>query len=168
MMSLHVLAVPFSRVMDAPSIRIKTYPEVKGYVNGDKIVDSDNMQSALVMPGGRDLRDIKMRHENGVEIMDITNYAMEYISEESIGTLPDDLTEVELHTNQAVWYSVGDKASRTITLEIPDNATVYVYDAYDCVTYTSYMTESGGRISGYAFDCAFLRMECLLKFNVLL
>jgi len=133
--------------LDAPSVEIKTYPEARGYVNGDRIINSDNMQSALAMPGGRDLRDVEMRYESGVEILDITNYAMEYISEESIGILPDDITEIELHTKQAVWFSVGDKASRTITLEIPENAAVYVYDEYDRVTYSSYMTEYGNRVS---------------------
>jgi len=131
---------------DMSCMKLKTYPEARGYVNGQVITDSDHAQSALSMPGGRDLQDIEMRRENGYEIMDITTAALEFISEDAIGILPDDITEIPLHTKKASWYSVGDSSDRTLTLEIPENASVYVYDAYDRMTYSSYMTEYGNDV----------------------
>lgn len=131
---------------DMPCVEVNTYPQARGYVNGNKIADSNNAEAVLAMPGGRDLMDIEMRFENGVEIMDITNYALEYISEDAIEILPENLTEVLLHTKQATWFRIGDKVNRTITLDLPDNAAVYVYDAYDRMTYSSYMTEYGDSV----------------------
>jgi hypothetical protein len=99
------------------------------------------------MPGGRDLQDIEIRMENGTEILDITNCAIEFISEDAIEMLPDDLTEIELHTKQAAWFRIKDTGSRTINLDMPENSAVYVYDAYDRMIYSSYMTEYGNAVT---------------------
>ena len=76
----------------------------------------------------------------------ISNEAISFISEDAIPELPDDLTEVALHTKQAVWYSIGSTDSKTLTLEIPEHAAVYVYDAYDHMTYSSYMLNYGSTV----------------------
>ncbi len=132
---------------ESPSIRVQTYENARGFVNGETIVDADHAVSMFSCPGGRDLRDVTMYRKDGVEFLDMTNNAMECISEDAIGELPTSLTEVALHTKQAAWYRIGDDASRTLLLDIPENAAVYVYDAYDRVTYSSYMTDYGNSVS---------------------
>lgn len=131
---------------EQPCFTAMTYPEARGYVNDCRITDSDHAEAFLAMPGGRDLHDVAVRSENGTEYIDFTNEAMTFISEDAIPALPADLTEVALHTKQAVWYHIGDSDSQTITLDIPENAAVYVYDAFDRVTYSSHYLRYGNRV----------------------
>ena len=129
-----------------PCVKLKTFPEIKGYVLASRIIDENNIRSAVVMPGGRDLKDITVKNENGNEILDITNCALEYISEEAIPVLDSNINEVKLSTKKAVWYNIGAGENKTLVLDIPDNAAVYVYDQYDRMTYSSYMTEYGNSV----------------------
>ena len=129
-----------------PCFTVQTYPEARGYVSACRITDSDRAEAFLAMPGGRDLHDIAVRSENGTEFIDITNEAMTFISEDAIPALPADLTEVALHTKEAVWYRIGDSDSQTLTLDIPENAAVCVYDAFDRMTYTSHYLRYGSRV----------------------
>lgn len=128
---------------ESPSMKINTFSEAVGYTDHGKIIDSDHLRSDLVMPGGRDVEDIEMRIENGYEIMDITNCALELISEDAIPELPNDLKEVKLITKHASWYRLGRSDSKSITVDIPENAAVYVYDKFDRMTYSSYMKDYG-------------------------
>lgn len=129
-----------------PCIKLFTSPEAKGYISSGKIIDSDRAESALVMPGGRDVVDLAVRKEHGYEMIDMTNCALEYISEDAIPVLTEDITEVKLSTKKAVWYRTKDGENRTITLDIPGNAAVYVYDSFDRVVYSSYMKDYGSKV----------------------
>lgn len=131
---------------EMPFVKVNTYSEARGYVGGRKIIDADRAQAALVMPGGRDLEDIEVRTENGNEIIDITNCALEFISEDAVPELKSDVTEIKLSTKKAVWYKLGKGDSKTIILDIPENAAVYVYDKYDRMTYSSYMKGYGNSV----------------------
>ncbi|MBQ8928075.1 MAG: beta-lactamase family protein [Oscillospiraceae bacterium] len=131
---------------EMPSLKIRTYPEFPGYASDLTIVDADHLTSELCMPGGRDLHDIAMYREGDTEFLDLTNHALTYISEDAIEELPQDLTEVALHTKQAVWYRIPERPDGELTLEIPAHAAVYVYDTYDRVTYSSYMLDYGNDV----------------------
>ena len=131
---------------EMPCVSVKTVPEAKGYTSLGKIIDSDNLRSALVMPGGRDLQDITVKNENGYEILDITNCAVEFISEDAIPELDSSVTEVKLSTKKAKWFSIGGGENKTLMLDIPENAAVYVYDQYDHMTYSSYMPNYGNAV----------------------
>ena len=131
---------------EMPCMRSESYPEARGYANLGRIIDENHTEAALVMPGGRDLRDVEIQQKNGVEYLVASNEAISFISEDAIPELPGDLTEVALHTKQAVWYSIGSTDNMTLTLEIPERAAVYVYDAYDHMTYSSYMTDYGNSV----------------------
>lgn len=131
---------------EMPCTKVHTYAEAPGFMNDLTIVDADHVQSALCMPGGRDLRDGRAYRDDGIEYLEFPNLAMTFISEEAIPVLPDSLTEVELHTKQATWYRIGEAAGKTIRLEIPEHAAVYVYDAYDRMTYSSYMLDYGNAV----------------------
>ena len=127
---------------EMPCFSAYTAPEVPGYFGAERIVDANHLEALLVMPGGRDLVDIEMREE----FLCLTNQASSYLSEDAIPLLDSNLTEVALHTKQAVWYTIGDSESQTLTLEIPENAAVYVYDSYDRMTYSSYMKDYGNSV----------------------
>ena len=131
---------------EMPCIKLYTDQEAMGYISRGKMIDKDHAESCLVMPGGRDVEDIEVITENGYEIMDITNCALKFISEEAIPELSADVDEVKLSSKKAVWYRLGKSDSRSVTLDIPENAAVYVYDKYDRVTYTSNMKDYGDTV----------------------
>ena len=131
---------------EMPCIRCDSYSEARGYANLGRIVDANHTEAALVMPGGRDLTDVEMRQENGTEYFVASNQETIYICEDAIPELPGDLTEVSLHTQKAVWYNIGSADNKTLTLDIPVNAAVYVYDAFDRMTYSSYMPDYGNSV----------------------
>lgn len=131
---------------EMPSVRIFTSPEAPGYVGGKRIVDENHAESALSMPGGRDIEDCTVRQEDGIEFLDITTAALSFISEEAIPELDTSVTEIPLHTGKAAWFSIGDSANRTLTLDIPEHAAVCVYNSYDHLVYTSYMTNYGNSV----------------------
>lgn len=131
---------------ELPAISLKTYPEIRGYAGVCRIVDETHAEGALVMPGGRDLTDLTVRTENGIEYLDRSNEAVTYMAEDAIPELKSDLREVPLHTKQASWYRIGSSDNQTIHLDIPEHAAVYVYDAYDHMTYTSAMPDYGNSV----------------------
>ena len=131
---------------ESPAYTVQTYPEARGYVNTSVIVDETHLQQSLSMPGGRDLQDIAVRQENGTELLTVTNSGMEMLSEDAIPALDSSQTEVALHTEHAAWYRISDAESQTVTLEIPEHAAVYVYDAFDHMTYSSYMLNYGSTV----------------------
>ena len=98
------------------------------------------------MPGGRDIQDISVKQENGYEMLDITNCALEFISEDAIPQLENSMTEVKLSSKKASWFSIGNAENKALILDMPENAAVYVYDQYDRVTYSSYMTDYGNTV----------------------
>lgn len=128
------------------AVSFRTAPEAKGYVSGSRIIDKDHLEAALKMPGGRDLRDIEIRYEDGKEFAVAENCALEFISEEAIPEFTGSISEVELSTKKAVWFRTSDSETRTITLDIPENAAVYVYDSADRVVYSSYMKDYGNSV----------------------
>jgi len=131
---------------EMPCVKIKTMPEARGYTSAGMIVDSNNTRSSLVMPGGRDIQDISVKQEKGYEMLDITNCALEFISEDAIPQLENSMTEVKLSSKKASWFSIGNAENKTLILDMPGNAAVYVYDQYDRVTYSSYMTDYGNTV----------------------
>ncbi len=127
-----------------------------GYVNQLRILDADHAESVLHIPSSasRDQTDIRIRQENGHEVLSLTAAGSDYIPADAIPLLPADCSAVQLTTGAASWYNVGEQTNRVLTLDIPPRAAVYVFDARDRMTYASYMKDygktvplpSGGRI----------------------
>ncbi len=118
---------------------------VGGYVNELAVCDETHAQSRLHIPNtcSRDQSDIEMRTENGQELLCDTVQDCCYLSEDSIPELPADLTQVHLTTGAAAWYNIGSSADRSVKLEIPARAAVYVYDRNDRVIASSLMKDYG-------------------------
>lgn len=131
---------------EMPCIKLLTSNEAAGYANDLKIKDSTHAESPLAMPGGRDIMDIEIKNEDGCEILDVTNKALKFISEDNIPELKDSVTEVEVSSKKAKWFRIGNAENRDIILDIPENAAVYVYDHFDRVTYSSYMKNYGNTV----------------------
>ncbi len=54
---------------------------------------------------------------------------------------------MELTTDAAAWYNIGSDAYRTVTLDIPEHAVVYVYDRFGKMTCSSFMKGCGNTVS---------------------
>lgn len=118
---------------------------VRGYVNELAITDETHAQSRLHIPStaSRDQSDIEIRTENGQELLCNTVQDGIFLAEDCIPELPADLTQVHLTTGSAAWYNISSSADRTVTLEIPERAAVYVYDRHDRVIASSFMKDYG-------------------------
>ncbi|MBQ9905499.1 MAG: beta-lactamase family protein [Oscillospiraceae bacterium] len=129
-----------------PSVKFRT--DVSGYAGNLKIKDSTHAESMLQIPStvSRDQSDLEIVTENGREYLIMSALGTRYLAEDAIGELPKDLTAVELTTGEAVWYNNGSDASRSVRLDIPANAAVYVYDKRDRMIYSSCMKHYGENI----------------------
>ncbi|MBQ3856995.1 MAG: beta-lactamase family protein [Ruminococcus sp.] len=131
---------------EAPSMILNIPQGVKGYINDHKITDKDHAVSAAHIPSSssRDQSDLRMFTENGREFMVMEDMGITYISEDAIPDLTDDISQVKLTTGCAAWYNTQ---RGMITLDIPENAAVYIYDKRDKLTFSSYMKRSGNTVA---------------------
>ncbi len=128
------------------SIMLDIPAGVRGYVNDLKIKDSTHLESILHIPSSasRDLTDAEIVTENGTEYLIMSTIGEKLIAEDAISSLPADLREVQLTSGAASWYNTD---RRTVTLDIPEKAAVYVYDRHDRLTYSVYMKDSGRTVT---------------------
>ena len=105
---------------------------VPGYMGAARIVDETTARYEIQLPGvgGRDGSDYSVTERDGVTW--ITSYGTDYMdaaaapvlftgSGTAYSTIQDD--------GYARWYQVGDAAGRTMTVQVPEDAGFWVYDA---------------------------------------
>lgn len=102
-----------------------------GYVAGNKMIDANQAQSTIQIPGinGRDLQDIQIIEKDGVEYAKAGGYIA--ISEEAIEDLANDKESTCSigEDGYARWFTVPKGlAHKTMTLNLPKNGAVMVYD----------------------------------------
>ncbi len=126
-------------------IKLCTSDQANGFVNGYSMVDSNNLKYDFIMPGttSRDISNAHVENVNGKEYMCLDDLGFRLISENDIPTLDDSVSKVDLKTGEASWYKIDGVKDKTVNLDIPDNASVYVYDKYMNVKYSSYMIKYG-------------------------
>lgn len=134
---------------ERPCQELTVPEEVPGYVNAHRIVDADHAEAALHIPSSqsRDQTDIAIRTENGTEYLDLTALGMTFIEEDAIPDLPADLKEVKLTSGAAAWYNIDSQTCRSITMELPAHAAVYVYDARNKVLSSTLIKGTGNTVS---------------------
>ena len=103
----------------------------------------------VLIPGeaGRDLLDFEVFTENGCEYLRTGDQALTLVSEDSIYDLTADIHEIALETGRAKWYKIGEMGLKSVTLDIPEKAAVYIYDKFDNVVYSSYMKGYGNNVT---------------------
>lgn len=102
-----------------------------------------------MIPGeaGRELIDFEVFTENGCEYMRTGDQALTLVREDSIPYLTADIHEIALETGRAKWYKIGGMDLKSVTLDIPEKAAVYIYDKFDKVVYSSYMNGCGNNVT---------------------
>jgi CubicO group peptidase (beta-lactamase class C family) len=124
---------------------ISTSDEAPGFVNGYVMQDENNAGYDFIMPGtgSRDLSNLRMEEVDGKEYLCLDDLGWKCISEKNIPVFTDDVKSVNLKSGEASWYRIDGAKNETLKLDIPDNASVYVYDKYMNVKYSSYMVDYG-------------------------
>ena len=119
-----------------------------GYAGNLKIMDADRAETIVSIPSStsRDQSDMTFYTENGAEFLSLPDRGSVYISEDAIPDLPQNISEIRLTSGAASWYNIGSGAGRSVTLDIPEQTAVYVYDKHDNVIYSSYMKHYGNTV----------------------
>jgi len=146
----YLLSEKYSSVqyMESPTIKVRTLPEAPGYTSLGRIVDEDHATYNAAMPGSRDLDSYTVFTDSDGEKLkgEVTNIVL--ISEENIPVLESDTKQIKLRTKNASWYNIGSTlGGKTITLGIPENAAVYVFDGFDRLHYSSAMKDYGSKVT---------------------
>ena len=111
--------------------------------------NENKAEGFVLIPGeaGRDLLDFEVFTENGCEYLRTGDQALTLVSEESIPDLTADIHEIALETGRAKWYKIDEMGLKSVTLDIPEKAAVYIYDEFDNVVYSSYMKGYGNNVT---------------------
>lgn len=129
------LAMPISL------ITVDTY--LPGYIAGNKIIDAHYAQSTIQIPGmnGRDLQDIEIIEKEGVEYLLAGSYIG--ISEDAIKNMANAKEAICTigEEGYARWFTVPTAlANKTITLTVPQNGSVMVYNMQGQLVENTYIT----------------------------
>ena len=121
------------------------YAKIKGLEKTFMLTDEDSGVGFLFMPGenGGRLEDFELVTEDGTQYLQTRNKTLKAISEEAIPDFTSDITEIELNSEHAQWYNVGDIAGKTVSFDIPEKASIYIYDNFGRLIYSSYMKDYG-------------------------
>ena len=111
--------------------------------------NENKAEGFVLIPGeaGRELTDFEVFTEKGCEYLRTGDQALTMVSEDSIPDLTADIHEIALETGRAKWYKIGEMDLKSVTLDIPEKAVVYIYDKFDNVVYSSYMKGYGNNVT---------------------
>lgn len=125
------------------------YAKIKGLEKTFMLTDENSGEGFLQMPGesGGRLEDFELVTEDGTQYLQTKNETLKAISEYAIPDFTSDITEIELKAEQAQWYNVGDIAGKTVSFDIPEKASVYIYDNFGRLIYSSYMKDYGESVT---------------------
>ena len=129
-------------------IELSTSEAAPGFVNGYVIQDENHAGYDFIMQGtaSRDISNLRMEEADGKEYLCLDDLDWRFISEKDIPVFTNDIKNVELKSGEASWYIIDGTKNETVKLEIPENASVYVFDKYMNVKYSNYMVEYGDSV----------------------
>ncbi|SNU05648.1 CubicO group peptidase, beta-lactamase class C family [Lachnospiraceae bacterium] len=129
-------------------IKLRTSEEAPGFVNGYVMQDEKHADVDFVMPGSisRDMSELRMEEVDGKEFLCLDDLGWKCISEKNIPSFTNDLKSVNLKSGEASWFRIDGVKNETLKLDIPDNASVYVYDKYMNIKYSSKMVGYGDSV----------------------
>ena len=110
--------------------------------------DENHAGVDFVMPGSisRDMSELRMEEVDGKEFLCLDDLGWKCISEKNIPSYTNDLKSVDLKSGEASWFRIDGAKNETLKLDIPDNASVYVYDKYMNIKYSSKMVGYGDSV----------------------
>ena len=132
---------------DLPFVQISLMEEVPGYImvsmsTGSrllKIVDETHAVHFTTMPSSsnRDLADMTINPDGTID----TSLGQSFLPLQEIPELTKNITEISLTTEKAAWYRIGeDIAYDVINVDRSENSTIYVYNKFFEIVYTTHYT----------------------------
>lgn len=119
---------------------------IPGYVGPDRIVDETTALFAVALPGvgGRDGLDYRREDRDGVTWLTVRNSVyMEASGAPALFTGTGWAYTTIQDDGYARWYQVGGAAGKSMTVQVPEDAGFWVYDANGQVTASSVLGDTG-------------------------
>lgn len=119
---------------------------IPGYVGPDRIVDETTALFAVALPGvgGRDGLDYGREDRDGVTWLTVRNSVyMEASGAPALFTGTGWAYTTIQDDGYARWYQVGGAAGKSMTVQVPEDAGFWVYDANGQVTASSVLGDTG-------------------------
>ena len=146
--------IPSSSNYQTGIIRTYMCKEVPGYIfliTGQgtrllKIRDEKHADAFMTIPSSsnRDMIDITVKDDKNETRLAFSSGA-EYIFADDTPLLTSPLNQIPLKGDRASWYRIGDDlAGSSLTIgEIPESNTVYVFNKYGDMVFTSHIKDAG-------------------------
>ncbi len=147
-----------SQQYETPFYRVVTDKAFPGYIlaknstgvtRAEKMSDEDHALFFTSIPSSvnSNLLDIEITRQT---YADKTSAASFDLSDgtrcRSVDSLPvftADITEISLHSSEAVWYRIGkDMSGKSIVVERPDNSAVFVYNKFRELLYSTHIKDA--------------------------
>ena len=119
---------------------------IPGYMGPDRIVDASTALFAVALPGigGRDGMDYMREVRDGVTWLTVQgNLYMDAAGAPDLFTGSGWAYSTIQDNGYARWYHVGSAAGKAMTVQVPENAGFWVYDAAGQVTASSVLGDTG-------------------------
>lgn len=146
-----------SQDYESPFYRVVTDEEFPGYIlaknsegaRAEKLTDEDHAVFFTSIPSSanRDLFDIEITRQTyadktSADSLDLSNGAR-CRSVDSLPLFSADITEISLHSSEAAWYRIGeDMSGKSIVVERPDNSSVFVYNKFRELLYSTQIKDA--------------------------
>lgn len=132
--------------------RLKVSSDIPGYAIIDSgqtcstfiIEDETHLKAFVQIPcqNGRDLNDIEMEVRDGKILAHGIDSAQTLICDKSMPEFDRTVTAVETKRDEAVWFRLTDSVKGvTLTFEKGPETSIYVFDKYGSMIYSSYMLD---------------------------
>ena len=116
----------------------------KGELNIMKITDETHAEAFTQIPceNGRDMNDISIQVKDGEIYLQAPYLDMEFIHKSCVSELSCEMKSVTTKKDKAAWYTLGEATKgMTLYFEKPENASIYVFDKFDKLIFSSYMLD---------------------------
>ncbi|MCR5399330.1 MAG: beta-lactamase family protein [Lachnospiraceae bacterium] len=120
----------------------------------EKIASGDEAKAFLTIPGdaSRDIYDVKLSenvnvHDGIYNVVDLQSRGLKCLDVDMAPSLTSDINEVKLVSDEAAWYRLdGDVSNTTIAVDKPSESSVFVYNKFGEMVYTTLMKGGNGDI----------------------
>ncbi len=150
-----------SQDYESPFYRVVTDEKFPGYIlaknsagaRAEKLTDEDHAVFFTSIPSSanRDLFDLEITRQTyadgtSADSLDLSD-GTRCRSVDSLPMFTADITEISLHSSEAVWYRIGkDMSGKSIVAERPDNSAVFVYKKFRELLYSTHIKDANNTI----------------------
>lgn len=150
-----------SQNYESPFYRVVTDQAFPGYIlvknsagaRAEKLTDEDHAVFFTSIPSSanRDLFNIEITRQTYADKSSAVSFDLSdgtrCRSVDSLPVFTADITEISLHSSEAVWYRVGkDMGGKSIAVERPDNSAIFVYNKFRELLYSTHIKDATNTI----------------------